>query len=306
MQFFLEVEQLLLLALEHLGYGNAGPARYNIGDVIAIDLLLDKGFIALHIAQLLLYADIFVLFLLDERVADFGNTAIVPTLLGTLGFEVELLDVNLVLLDFINQFLLGFPLGVVIALAVLEFGNLLIKVCNALLIAIALDGCALDFELGNLAGNLIKSLGHAVHLDAQFGCSLIDQVDGLVGQEAVTDVTLAELNGSDDGVILDAHLVVVLVFLLQTTQDGNGAFLVGFIDHDNLETTLQGLVLLEVLLVLVEGRGADAAQFSTSQGRLENVGSIHSTAALASTHKGVDLIDKQNDFAVCLGDFVND
>ena len=103
-------------------------------------------------------------------------------------------------------------------------------------------------------------MGHTVHLDAQFGSGFINKVDGLVGQETIADVALAQLHRGDDGIILDAHLVVILVALFQTSQDGNGALLVGFVDHNDLEAAFEGFVLLEVFLVLVECRGTDAAQ----------------------------------------------
>ena len=61
---------------------------------------------------------------------------------------------------------------------------------------------------------------------------------------------------------------MVLVTLLQTTQDGDGRKLVGLVDHDGLETTLQGLVFLEIFLILVQRGGTDGTQLATSQCRL--------------------------------------
>ena len=68
--------------------------------------------------------------------------------------------------------------------------------------------------------------------------------------------------------------MMVLVALLDTTEDTDGVYLVRLIDHDGLETAFQRLILLEVLLVLVEGSSTDGSQFTTSQGWLQNVGSI--------------------------------
>ena len=44
--------------------------------------------------------------------------------------------------------------------------------------------------------------GH--HLDAHLGAGLVDEVDGLVGQEAVGDVAVGEVRGRVDGVVGDA------------------------------------------------------------------------------------------------------
>ena len=100
--------------------------------------------------------------------------------------------------------------------------------------------------------------------------------------------------------------MVVLILLLQSTEDGDGAGFIGLVDHDHLEAAFQGLILLEVLLILVKGRGTDGAQFATRQGRLEDVSSIHRTFALTSPYEGMDLIDEEDDFPFALGDFADD
>ena len=51
------------------------------------------------------------------------------------------------------------------------------------------------------------------------GRRLVDQVDRLVGQEAVGDVAVAERRRGDDRAVGDAHAVMQLVALLQAAQD---------------------------------------------------------------------------------------
>ena len=41
--------------------------------------------------------------------------------------------------------------------------------------------------------------GHGADLQAQGGAGFVDQVDGLIGQEAVGDVAVREHGGGDDG-----------------------------------------------------------------------------------------------------------
>jgi hypothetical protein len=76
-----------------------------------------------------------------------------------------------------------------------------------------------------------------------------------------------ERGRGDEGGILDAHAVVGLVALLEAAQDGDGVFDRRLADHHGLEAALQGGVLLDVLAVLVERGGADAAQLAARQGR---------------------------------------
>ena len=99
---------------------------------------------------------------------------------------------------------------------------------------------------------------------------------------------------------------MVLVALLDTTEYADGIYLVRFINHDGLETALQSLILLEVLLILVEGSSTDGSQFTTSQRRFQNVGCIHGTFASTSTYQGMNLINKEDNLAVGVGYLFDD
>ena len=100
--------------------------------------------------------------------------------------------------------------------------------------------------------------------------------------------------------------MVVLIALLQSTQDRDGVDLVWLVDHNGLEAALQCLILLKVLLILVECRGTDGTQFTTGQSRLEDVGGIHGTLTTSGTHQCVDLIDEENDVALSIGHLFDD
>ena len=128
----------------------------------------------------------------------------------------------------------------------------------------------------------------------------------MVREEAVGNVTLREFYGCDAGIILNTYLMMVLVALLDTTEDTDGIYLVRFINHDGLETALQSLILLEVLLILVEGSSTDGSQFTTSQRRFQNVGCIHGTFASTSTYQGMNLINKEDNLAVGVGYLFDD
>ena len=100
--------------------------------------------------------------------------------------------------------------------------------------------------------------------------------------------------------------MVILVLLFQASQDGDAAFLVRLVDHDNLETAFKRLVFFKVLLVLVKRRGTDAAQVTTGQSRFKNVGCIHRATALAGTHQRVNLVNEQDNLTIGLGNLVDD
>ena len=150
------------------------------------------------------------------------------------------------------------------------------------------------------------SVGDGADLDGERGRGLVDQVDGLVGQEAVGDVTVRERCGGDDGRVLDADLVVRLVALLEAAQDGDGVLDVGLADVDDLEAALEGRVLLDVLAVLIQRGCADGPQLAARERRLEHVAGIDSAFGRAGTDEGMQLVDEEDDLAVRVFDLLED
>ena len=312
-EFLLQVQQLLTFGGLHAAHGNARPAAHHVGDVICRHLLpyhLLLGLRSLVLLQFLLQGR-------QARVAYLGHPCIVAVPLILLSLLPELLLLVLDELYALGLSLLLFPLLphlVLLSLQAVEFPLQLLQFGlgsgSRLLVRSPLGltayGLALYLQLLEAARQLIQFLGHGVALHAQFGGSLIHEVDGLVGEETLRDVAVGELHGRYDGIVLDTHAVVLLVAFLQASQDADAGQRVGFIDHDALETAFQGLVLLEVLLVLVQRGGTDAAQFAPGQGRLQYVGGIHGPLTLSGTHQRVYLVDEEDNLPVTLRDVLDD
>ena len=161
-------------------------------------------------------------------------------------------------------------------------------------------------QLGDAVVHLVQLGGHRIQLGLDHSASLIDEVDGLIGQEAIRDVTVRQRRGGDQGGVLNLDAVVDLVALLQAAQDRDGVLDSRFIDHDRLETTLQRGVLLDILAVLVQRGRADAVQLAAGQHGLEQVARVHCAIGLACAHNGVQLIDEEDDLALGLFDLVED
>ena len=81
------------------------------------------------------------------------------------------------------------------------------------------EGLLLDLHLRELAVNGVYVGRHAVQFHAQAARRLVHKVDGLVRQETVGDVAVGEVGGADQRGVRDAHAVVLLVALLEATQD---------------------------------------------------------------------------------------
>ena len=292
MKLSLEMEQFLLLALHHLVDGNTGPARNDIGYVLGIYLFLYEGFLALHYLELFLNLGILLFLGLHLGIADFCHFGIIAFALGAVGLEVELLDVYLVLLYAVYKVFLSLPFGGVLFLFLAHGGKVALYFLHLLGVALALYGLALYLLLGNAAGDFVESLRQRINLKAQFGRSLIHKVNGLVGKKTIGDITFGKLHGSDNSLVAYAHLMVILVALLEAAQNGYGAHLVGLVDHHLLETAFERFVLLKVFLILVERGGAYTAELAARQGRLEDIGGIHGSFAFARAHKGVYFVNK--------------
>ena len=220
--------------------------------------------------------------------------------------EAQLLHLLLVLLNFVHQLTLTLPFGSEGCFLVAQFGDVLVQLLNFLLVVLTANGFALNFQLLQLTSDVVELLRNRVALHAKLSGGLVHQVDGLVGKESLADVSLRELHGSDAGVVLNTYLVMILIALLQSTKDGDGREFVGFVDHHRLETTLQRLVLFEVLLVFVQRGSTDGTQLTTCQGRLQDVSSIHGSLAAAGSHQRMNLVDEEDDFAFGLRHLLHD
>jgi hypothetical protein len=91
-----------------------------------------------------------------------------------------------------------------------------------------------------------------------------------------------------------------LVTFLQTTQDGDRVLDRRLGDQYLLQPSFECRVFLDVLAILVEGRGADAMQLASGQGGLEHVACIHGSFGLAGTDHGVNLVDEEDDLSFLL------
>ena len=133
---------------------------------------------------------------------------------------------------------------------------------------------ALDFQLDQTALQLIHlfRLGINLHADARGG--FVNQVNRLVRQLAIRDVTLREF--------------------------GNGVFFRRLINHDFLEAALQRSIFLDELAILIQRGGTHAMQLAARQRGLEHIAGIHCAFGFAGAHHRVQFVDEQNDLPFLL------
>ena len=134
---------------------------------------------------------------------------------------------------------------------------------------------------------------------------LVEEVDGLVGQEAVGDIAARLVDGGFEGGVLVRDVVELLVAVLDPAQDLDRLLLGRGGDLHRLEAPLQRAVLLDVLPVLGGGGGPDALDLAAGQRGLEDVGGVERALGRAGAHQGVELVDEDHD-VVALGQLPHD
>ncbi len=160
------------------------------------------------------------------------------------------------------------------------------------------QGFALDLHLNDASIEFIQLLRLGVNLHAHTRCSFIHKVNCLVRQKAVGDITVRQHGGGNKSRVGDTNLVMLFVFLLQSTQNGNRVFHCRFRNHDRLETASQRCILFYMLAIFIQSRCADAVKLTTSKSRLEKVRRIHGAVGLSSPHQSMHLVNEEDDIAV--------
>ncbi len=271
-QALLHVDELLDLALQQAADRDARPAGHDLGDVLGGDLLLEVlrlrrvGALAgLGLAQLLLEVG-------DLAVAQARRASRSAARSAWASSRCAVSSRSRIALTPWMASFLGLPLGLHRGRLLGQLGQLALERVAArdgrVVLLLGQRG-QLDLQLHDAAVDLVDLGRHAVDLDAQPGGRLVDQVDRLVGQEAVGDVAVRERRGGDDRVVADRDAVVVLVALLEAAEDRDRVLDAGLAHEHGLEAALERGVLLDVLAVLVERGRAHRAQLAAGEHRLE-------------------------------------
>ena len=175
-------------------------------------------------------------------------------------------------------------------------GLLLLGDLGGLVHVIALGGLLRGgLELLYTMLGLAHRLGRAIRGDASAGTGLVDEVDGLIGQEAILDVAVGKVRGGLDSTLRIAHMVVLLVARLERGQDLDRVLDARLLDINGLEATLEGRVLGEVLAELLGRGGTDDLESTAREHGLEHRARIDRTLGRTGTDDGVHLVDKQDD-----------
>ena len=125
--------------------------------------------------------------------------------------------------------------------------------------------------------------------------ALVEQIERLVRQEAVSQIAAGKINSGLDGLPCDADAMVRFQPRTERFEHAAGRFFVRFPDGHGTEAALERSVLFDELAVFLHGRRADHLQFSPAKGGLEQIGRVDCALGAARADDGVHLVNKQND-----------
>ena len=155
-------------------------------------------------------------------------------------------------------------------------------------------GC-LSFEVFSFNQALIDNFWiHKVQSQVHFRPGFIQQINGLVWQEAILDVAVWKNSRRFDGPVCIVNVVVVFVFFLDAFEDGDGFFNRWLIDLNGLHPTFQGRIFFNDA-VFIEGSSTDQLEFTTRQGWFEDISSVHiAFASRSCANNFMDFVDEKN------------
>jgi hypothetical protein len=214
-QAVLHVHELGDLGLQQARDRDARPPRDDLGDLVGVDDVLEvDGRRLERVARVGL----------GQPPLELGDLA-VAQLRGALVVELALRAVELGprggqplgdLRGALELLLLALPLGAHAGEPLLGLGELALELLAAVDGGVVLlHRDVLDLELGDPPRDLVDLRRDGRELDRDARGRLVDEVDGLVGQEAVGDVAVAEGRRGDQRRVGDPDVVVGLVALLE-------------------------------------------------------------------------------------------
>ena len=191
--------------------------------------------------------------------------------LSLLNVARHLLDIGFELLYVLGGVLFGFPASLHFVELFLLVGKLFCQLCKSVLrelIVFLFERHFLDFELHDVASQVVKLARHGVDFRSYHGARFIHKVYSLIGEETVCDVTVRQNCGGYKRVIVNSYAVEYLVSLFKSAENGDCVFNRRLVYHNRLETSFKRCVLFDVLSVFVERGRADAVQLTSCKHRL--------------------------------------
>ena len=261
------MQKFFPLALDELGDGNTRPARHDLCDLLFGDLIVQQ------VVFLRFFCDLFLLRELRRQlrqlaVAELCRLFEIVLRCRLFDRRVRRFDLFAELLHLADRLPLVLPLrlhGVKLLALLRELRAQRLEAGDRKFIRLFLERRLFDLELHDLSRNLVELGRHGVHLRLDERACLIHQVDRLVRQKPIGNVSVRERRRRDERAVLDLYAVINFIALFESAQNRHRVLHGRLCDEHLLEAPLQRGILLDVLPVFVERGRADAVQFSARE-----------------------------------------
>ena len=302
-QVLFQLQEFFPVSLHHFGYRDACCLGNILCNVFSIYFFFQQPFFPSFCKLFAEFNNLFF-FLFHFAIANLSHSSIITFPLCFFCLAFEPFNLGFGGLYFFDEFFFFFPFCLEGIPFNSQVGQLGIEFFHFHIIILPLDGLPFNFKLPDLAFQLVQLIRHRIHFKPKLGSTFVNQVYGLVWQETVCDVPVGQFYCSNDGFVLDAHMMMGFIPVFKPSQNGNGIFNTGFLNHHFLEPSFQGLVLLKILLVFIECGGTNGPEFPPCKRGLENICSIHGPIAPSCTYECMDFIDEQQDLPIAVGHFL--
>ena len=115
---------------------------------------------------------------------------------------------------------------------------------------------------------LFSKVGDLPGVQIEVGTGFVEQVDGFIGEETISDIALGENDCLPCDFGCDLDTVIQLVIMGDAADDGDGLLNCRLRHGYGLEAALQGGVLFDILPVFCEGRRTDDLNFAARESGL--------------------------------------
>jgi hypothetical protein len=186
-------QELLDLSLHQAADRDVRPSAHDFGDVFLVHFLLQHPAGLLHLGETCFLLLQPTLELRQLPVLELGGLRIVSRLLRMLHLEPDLLELLPDRARRLDGFLLLVPVRGEAILLLFQIRKLLFQLLEPFhrrLVRFFSQRLALDLELHDAPFDFVELRGHGVDLHAQPRRRFVDEVNRLVGQEAVGDVAV--------------------------------------------------------------------------------------------------------------------
>ncbi len=257
------LQKLFLLAFQHLGGRDPGPTLDHLGDLLGAHGFGNQrlAFATLSLTQLFLQLG-------NAPVLQLARLGKVALALGAFQLGPRHVQLFLQPARRIQTGAFGLPFRRQGRRFLLQIGQFLFQLLQPIFgrrVVFLLQGLGFDLELQDLPVQRVQLLGLGIHLHPQPAGGFVHQVNRLVGQEPVGDITMRQRCRRHKRAVGDPHPVVQFVLFLDPAQDADRILDRRFRHEHRLEPAGQSRVLFHMLAVFIQRGSTNAVQFPARQ-----------------------------------------